>query len=51
MCSGIHLRTQPAAPLLLQVNENTELLMQFRDNILGILNHMTTMGGVMVWLL
>lgn len=32
----------------LQVNENTELLMQFRDNILSILNHMNTMGGVMV---
>lgn len=39
---------EPAALPLLQVNENTELLMQFRDNILGVLNHMTTMGGVMV---
>jgi Protein of unknown function (DUF3755) len=34
--------------LLWQVNENTELLMQFRDNILSILNHMNSMGGVMV---
>jgi Protein of unknown function (DUF3755) len=40
--------SEAAASPLLQVNENTELLMQFRDNILGILNHMTTMGGVMV---
>ena len=30
-----------------RVHENLELLVQFRDNILGIINHMDTMGGVM----
>eukprot|EP00887_Chlorella_sp_A99_P007494 scaffold2.g7494.t1 len=30
-----------------KVQENTELLVQFRDNILAILSHMEGMGGVM----
>jgi hypothetical protein len=29
------------------VHENTQLLVQFRDNILAIINHMEGMGGVM----
>ena len=29
------------------MNENTELLMSFRDNILAILNQMNAMGGIM----
>lgn len=30
-----------------QVDENTALLMSYRDNILSILNQMQSMGGVM----
>ncbi len=30
-----------------KVHENTQLLVQFRDNILQIINYMETMGGVM----
>ncbi len=30
-----------------KVAENTQLLMQFRDNILAIISHMESMGGVM----
>ncbi|KAK9909270.1 hypothetical protein WJX75_009873 [Coccomyxa subellipsoidea] len=30
-----------------KVNENTELLVRFRDNILTVLNHMNSMQGVM----
>lgn len=30
-----------------KVHENTQLLVQFRDNILAIINAMEAMGGVM----
>lgn len=30
-----------------RVAENTQLLVQFRENILGIISHMEAMGGVM----
>lgn len=31
----------------MQVEENTTLLMRYRDNILAVLHHMQSMGGVM----
>ncbi len=34
-------------PMVVQVNENTELLVRFRDNILSILQQMDGMQGVM----
>ena len=37
----------PHTRTLFQVHENTQLLVQFRDNILAIINHMEAMGGVM----